>query len=148
MSKNQGGEAMKNATLVLVATLLTACASQDETEQPSTPDMMQAVRDFIEVRDLQEVNRLSTSANDNWDALNNQFVLYEGRRETHLIEFNRRCWELDDNTRIVADKRSDLSYIRARFDTLRGCRIHRIYALRDGEAAELESIGEAVGSRN
>jgi len=138
-----------NATaLLLVAALLTACASQDEAEEQSTQDMTQAVRDYIEVRDLQEVNRLMTSANDRWDALDNLFVLYEGRRETHLIEFSRRCWELDDNTRIVADERRDPSYIRPRFDTLRGCRIHRIYALRDDEVAELESIGEAVGSRN
>jgi len=139
---------MKAMALVWAAVLLTACAPQDEAEELSTQDMAQAVRDYIEVRGLQETDRISTSSRDHWTALEDRFLLYEGRRETHLIEFNRRCWELDDNTRIVADERRDTNFIRSRFDTIRGCRIHRIYALRDDEVAELESIGEAVGSRN
>lgn len=139
---------MKGITLVLVAALLAACATQDEAAEQSTQDMTQAVRDFIAVRDLQDVDKMSTSSNDSWDALDDRFLLYEGRRETHLVEFNRRCWELEDNSRIVADERWSGSYIRARFDTIRGCRIDRIYALAEHEAVELKSIGEAVGSRN
>jgi len=139
---------MKAMALVLAAALSTACASQDDAEERSTQDMTQAVRDYIEVRGLQEADKISTSSRDHWTELGDRFLLYEGRRETHLVEFNRRCWELSDNTHIVADERRDTSYIRARFDTIRGCRIHRVYALRDDEVAELESIGEAVGSRN
>jgi hypothetical protein len=144
----RGVGAMKAMVLVLAAALLTACASQNEAEEQSTQDMTQAVRDYIEVRGLQETDKISTSSRDRWTALEDRFLLYEGRRETHLVEFNRRCWELDDSTRIVADVRRDAHSIRARFDTIRGCRIHRIFALRDDEVAELESIGEAVGSRN
>ncbi len=139
---------MKHVALVLMAALLTACATQDEAAEKSTQDTTQAVRDYIEVRGLPEADKISTSSSDHWTALDDRFLLYEGRRETHLVEFNRRCWELDDNSRIVADVRRDANAIRSRFDTIRGCRIHRIYALRDDEVAELESIGEAVGSRN
>ena len=53
-----------------------------------------------------------------------------------------------DNTRITPDKRWDSNKIRARFDTIRGCRIGSVYALTEAELAELESIGEAPGSRN
>ena len=38
--------------------------------------------------------------------------------------------------------------MRAKFDTIRGCRIAAIYALDEAEAAELKNIGEAPGSRN
>ena len=67
---------------------------------------------------------------------------------TYLVEFARRCYELRDNTRIVPDQRWDASKIRARFDTIRGCRVAKIYALTEAEIAELENIGEAPGSRN
>ena len=139
---------MRGTTLVMVGALLTACAAQDEALQESTQDKTQAVRDFVAVRDLEEVDKMATSSNDSWTTLDERFLLYEGRRTTHLVEFNRRCFELEDNSRIVADKRWDSSNIRPRFDTIRGCRIHRIYALTEDEVAELESIGEAPGSRN
>ncbi len=139
---------MRGIMLVMVAALMTACAAQDETTEKSTQDKAQAVRDFIEIRGLEEVDRMSTSSSDSWTTLDEYFLLYEGRRETHLVEFSRRCFELEDNSRIVADKRWDASFIRSRFDTIRGCRIHRIYALTEDEAAELESIGETPGSRN
>ena len=48
----------------------------------------------------------------------------------------------------MVDRRNDANTLRARFDTIRGCRIHRIFALNEGEVAELENIGEAPGSRN
>jgi hypothetical protein len=60
----------------------------------------------------------------------------------------RRCHELKDNTRITPDKRWDTNIVRAKFDTIRGCRIAAIYALDEAEAAELKNIGEAPGSRN
>jgi hypothetical protein len=127
---------------------LSACATQERAEDESTQDVAQAVRDFIEVRELQEVGRLTASQGDHWEQLDLNFLLYKGRRETHLVEFNRRCWELDDDSRIVADERRSGSYVYARFDTIRGCRINRLFLLSEHEIAELENIGEAVGSRN
>jgi hypothetical protein len=139
---------MKVTALILAAILLAACATQEPGEKPSTQDTAQAIRDFIDVRELEEVPRLPTSKGDHFEPLDQNFLLYEGRRDTHLVEFVRRCWELDDNTRIVADVRRGGPFIYARFDTIRGCRIKSIYALTEHEIAELESIGEAVGSRN
>ncbi|MDH3612830.1 MAG: DUF6491 family protein [Gammaproteobacteria bacterium] len=138
---------MKFAPLMIAATLLAACAAQDEKDQ-STQDAVQAVRDFIEVRDLEELDKMPSASSDGWEAIDNQFLIYRGRRDAYLVEFTRRCFELDDNTRIVADRRWDANVIRARFDTIRGCRIHKIYALTEAETVELENIGEAPGSRN
>ena len=139
---------MRLVALLIVSAALAACASQDDKAELSTQDTAQAVRDFIDVRELEELNKLDSSSGDKWTSIKDEFLIYEGRRETYLVEFYRRCYELSDNTRIVADKRWELNTIRARSDTIRGCRIEKIYALTEAEAAELENIGEAPGSRN
>ena len=128
---------------LLAAALLGACAAQDE--RPSTQDVDQAVRDYIEVRDLEDLDTLRSGANDHWQRLSDHFILYTGRRDTYLVEFSRRCLELRDHTRITADERWDSNVVRARFDTIRGCRIAHIYALNEGEVRELENIGDAPG---
>lgn len=138
---------MKTITLAFATLLLTACAGQDE-KPPSTQDITQAVRDFIDVRGLEQLDTLRTGSNDGWRELGDQFVIYSARRDEYLLEFARRCPELFDNSRITPDRRWDINTLRARFDTIRGCRIATIYALDEAEAAELKNIGEAPGTRN
>jgi len=139
---------LKKAAAMAAAFFLAACASQEEQAEESTQDVTQAVRDFIELRELEELDRLKSGTNDGWQQLNDRFIIYNGRRETYLVEFSRRCYELNDDTRITPDKRWDSNTVRARFDTIRGCLIARIYGLDEAEVAELENIGEAPGSRN
>jgi len=139
---------LKKAAAMAAAFFLAACASQEEQAEESTQDMNQAVRDFIELRELEELDRLKSGTNDGWQQLDDRFIIYNGRRETYLVEFIRRCYELNDDTRITPDKRWDSNTVRARFDTIRGCLIARIYGLDEAEVAELENIGEAPGSRN
>jgi len=139
---------MKRITLILLIAGLAACATQDEQAEQSTQDTAQAVRDFIEVRGLEELPKLRSSGQDRWTSIEDEFLIYEGRREVYLVQFYRRCYELSDNTRIVPDKRWDGNFVHARSDTIRGCRIEKIYALTEAEAAELEQIGETPGSRN
>ena len=137
---------LKLVPALLVATGLVACASQED--KKSTQDITQAVQDFIEVRELRSLDSLRSGSTDGWDVVNDKFLVYKGRRDEYLVEFMRDCYELHDNTRIVPDKRWDKNTIRAGFDTIRGCRIAKIYALNEAEAAELKNIGEAPGSRN
>ena len=134
-----------HAAAALAALLAAGCATQPS---PEAEAQTQAVRDFIAVRNLPETNRIRTADRDGWTEINISYVLYETRRETYLFAFARPCYELRDNTRIVPDVRSEPSLIRARFDTLRGCRIDTIYALTEAEAAELREIGETPGERN
>ena len=136
------------AAALAAAFCLAACASQDEQAEQSTQDVNQAVRDFIELRELEELDALKSGSNDGWQQLDDRFIIYNGRREVYLVEFSRRCHELNDNTRIIPDKRWDSNTVRARFDTIRGCRIAKIYELGEAEVAELKNIGEAPGSRN
>jgi hypothetical protein len=100
------------------------------------------------VRELEELDAMKSGTNDSWRAIGDMFVIYSGRRDEYLVEFARRCYELRDNSRITPDKRWDSNQVRAKFDTIRGCRIAHIYALDEAEVAELENIGEAPGSRN
>ncbi|NIL93992.1 MAG: hypothetical protein GTO71_06015 [Woeseiaceae bacterium] len=139
---------MRTLFTTIAVVLLAGCAAQDEQEDASSQDIDQAVRDFIELRELESLDALVSGSNDGWREISDYFILYEGRRDTYLVEFVRRCFELRDNTRITPDERWDKNRIRARFDTIRGCRIAAIYALDETEAAEVENIGEAPGSRN
>jgi hypothetical protein len=123
---------------------LCACAAQDPVV---TQDPKQAVLDLIEVQELVETDQIKTSNKDHWDQIDQNFLLYEANKKVYLIEFARRCYELDEYP-VVADIRKGGNAMHAGFDTLRGCRIARIFALTEGEAAELKAIGESPGSRN
>jgi hypothetical protein len=134
-----------NRTLALfVLALLSACAAQD---RAVTQDTKQAVIDFIEVRELAETDKIRISSRDKWDKIDQNFLLYEAKKEVFLIEFARRCHELDEYP-VIPDERKTGSSMHAGFDTLRGCRIAKIFPLSEGEIAELKAIGESPGSRN
>jgi len=139
---------MRTAALIIAAFLLTACAGQDTEKQQAIDEAVQAVQDFIAVRGLEEVEKMSTSSRDSWESIENHYLVYKGRRDSYLVEFSRHCYELDDDSRIIPDERSQMGTIRARFETIRGCRIHKLYALTAEEAEELRNIGEAPGERN
>jgi len=139
---------LKLAPALIVAAGLVACASQEDKPQNSTQDVSQAVTDFIEVRELESRDYMRSGSTDSWHAIGGEFLVYKGRRDEYLVEFVRRCHELNDNTHITPDKRWDTNIVRAGFDTIRGCRIVNIYALNEAEAVELKNIGEAPGSRN
>ena len=133
---------MKVTALILAAALLVGCATQEPEEELSTQDRAQAIRDYIEVRGLEEVRRLSASNTDTMVPLTKQFVIYTGSLETHLMEVERRCW------RIGPDDRRSARYIHAGFDTFRGCRVKHLYKVTAEDIAELESIQAGVGSYN
>ena len=132
-------------TICLISiALLAGCASSGDT---TTKDTEQAVRDFIKVRQLEPVRNVRTANDDQWQDIDQNFVLYLKRREAYLFEFTRRCYELYEHP-VVADVRKSGNLIYARSDTLRGCRIEKIYPLTEAEVAELRDIGESPGSRN
>jgi hypothetical protein len=124
--------------------ILAGCASSGETV---TQDTEQAVRDFIAVRELATTERIRTANDDQWQDIDENFILYLTRHEAYLVEFAWRCRELHQYP-VVPDMRDSSNTIRAKFDTLRGCRIAKIYSLTETEVTELRDIGESPGSRN
>lgn len=132
---------VRNALLLVAALAVMGCA----TARPEIDK--EAVDDFVSVRGLEELDKIRTDQSAGFYELSEYDVIYQARREEYLFRFARRCWELNER-RVTPDERRDGNTIRARFDTLRGCRIDKIYALTETEAEELRQLGEAPGSRN
>jgi hypothetical protein len=132
---------MRIVLLFAATWILVACA----TARPQVDK--EAVEDFVSVRALEEVDRIRSDSSDSYYELNAYYVIYQTRKGDYLFEFSRRCWELDER-RVTPDKRWEGNTIRARFDTLRGCRIDKIFGLTEADAEELKELGEAPGSRN
>ncbi len=135
---------MNRLIFAAAAMLVSGCATQ---ERAVTQDEEQAIRDYILVRGLEEVDRMRSSNSDSWDELDEYFIIYDTRRNAYLVEFNRACYELNEN-RVTPDLRREAKTIRARSDTIRGCLVDKIFALTEADVAELKSLGETPGSRN
>ena len=131
---------MRTVSLVGLLALVAACAAT-----PEIPADTQAVRDYIEVGELEEVDRVRTRGSDKWMPLTNYFALYTGRDGHFLLEFNRVCREMFDYTSITADRRYDHNVMRRGIDTLRGCRIDRMYPVTDAQAEEIRVLAENAG---
>ena len=79
--------------------------------------------------------------------INDYYVTVPTRRGDYLIEFARDCRELRrrDFTPEMVDRRDNRNILRARFDTIRGCRIGTIYEITDEQRKELRALGDAPG---
>jgi len=127
--------------LVTVALVLGACATgYDERE-------IEAVRDYIAAAQLEELDSIRYFQQLSYRVVNDQFVTVPTRTGDYLVEFARICRELRE-LRFrpdMVDVRDDNRTLRARFDTIRGCRIEKIYAITEAQRDEIEEIGDAPG---
>jgi len=134
---------MRLTCLVSVLTLMAGCSST-----PQVAVDTQTVRDYVEVGELEDVKHIRVYSHDSWSYLTEYFVLYEARTSDYLVEFRRRCPELRDNAVIVGDHRYDHNRLRVNEDTLRGCRIGKIYPLTEAQVIELRNLGKGPGEGN
>ena len=131
---------MKRIIAIFVLTvLLSGCATSPD------PGITDAVTDYVQVAELKPQNQVRTYGDYSYRVISQRYIIVATRRETFLAEFVRDCRELDD-FRVTPDYRHDANLLRARFDTIRGCRIGKIYAVDEGQAQELENLGEAPGN--
>ncbi len=132
------------AALAAVAAFCVACAGT-----PEIPPDTEAIRDYVEVGELQQVDELRTTlGRDDWTPLTRRFVIYTGLNGRFLLEFAYPCREMFDNTTITPDLRYDRHYMRRGVDTLRGCRIDKIYPLTEAQALEIEALAKSAGDGN
>ena len=134
---------MKTIYLVASLALLAACAGT-----PEIPSDVQAVRDYVDVGALEQTDRIRTHGSDEWSPLTDHYAIYKSRDGGYLLEFNRICRELTDNTRITPDRRYDHNVMRRGIDTLRGCRIDKMYPLSEAQAQEIGALVQATDSGN
>jgi len=134
---------MKTISLLASLALVAACAGT-----PETPPDTEAVRDYVEVGELEQVDQVRTHGNDGWRPVTRHFALYDGRDGQFLLEFTRVCHEMYDNTSITPDRRYDHNVMRRRIDTLRGCRIDKMYPLTEAQVLEIEALVKSARSGN
>jgi len=134
---------MKSRFRVLPFLFLSACA----TPQPATDRL--AVEDFIAVRGLERVDIIRTSnslARDKMRYVNDYHMRYQSGQRHYLIAFIFRC--PNQYGTVATDVRGASNFLRARSDSIRGCRIARIYRMTKDESAQITKLGEPPGSRN
>jgi hypothetical protein len=129
---------MYRTLTALMGVLLAACASQTE------PTVSDAVEDFIVVSELEESDIVKTRGQYSYKYLSERYVILKTRRENYLVRFNRRCRELNEPA-VTPDIRFDSNALRAGFDTIRGCRIEKMFAIDEAQAEELTYLGKAPG---
>ena len=137
---------VRNRVIVVAATAMCACASEPTEPVPVVLDQDQVVRDFIEVRSLEEVDRMRGTERKSWEKVTPSYILYKPRRGEFLVEFDRPCYEIWNSTFISADETFRHNVLRARFDRIRGCRIGRIFALTEDDLRELKQLGVGAGT--
>lgn len=120
---------------VLLAALLPGCAAQPEQDNDDP------IADFIVVSELEPQDVVRFRQQFNFETLTEEYVILRARDDYYLVEFARRCRELNRNE-ITPDLRYDRNVLRAGIDTIRGCRIEKIFAIDKGQAEELEYFGE------
>jgi hypothetical protein len=134
---------MKTVVVLSSLALVAACAGTRE-----IPADTEAVRDYVEVGELEQVDQVRTHGSDAWRPLTRHFVLYTGRDRHFLLEFTRACHEMYDHTSVTPDWRYDHNMMRRGIDTLRGCRIDRMYPLTEAQVLEIEALVKTAGSGN
>ena len=107
----------------------------------------EAVRDYIAAAELAEADqiRFPSLQQPSHRPINEEFALLESRGDHFLLEFRRRCFALYDSNLIAPDVRRESNTIRARFDTIRGRYIDKIYRIDEAQALELGQLGDAPG---
>ncbi len=131
---------------VVISLALTACSAPVEKLSPGKET--EAVRDFVVVSELQEVDRIRRYEQIKYLYVNDFFIVFPTRRLDYLIEFRGRCTELRRRqwTSDMIDIRNSGRIIYAGFDTLRGCVIDKIWELPEAQLEELRVLGDAPGN--
>lgn len=129
------------AKLAVVTTLVAGCAATTPGEHSKAMTVNTAIEDFIAVEALAQTDVIRSMQELNYEVITDSYVIVSDRRASYLAKFRRRCVELYDS-QVTPDIRRERHVLRAKTDSLRGCRIDSIYDVSDGQADELKSIGE------
>lgn len=129
---------MKRLPFFAAIIFLSACATSSDTR------ITDAVADFIRAAELTPQDLIRTRQGYTYTIVSERYVVLKNYKDYYLVEFVRDCRELKES-RVQPDFRYEANVLRARFDTLRGCRIAKLYAIDEGQAEELKSLGDAPG---
>ncbi len=130
--------------LLIVPALLIIAACSSTTQRPQE---IEAVRDYVVAAELEEVTEIRLREQMRYTYVNDRYVTIPTRRGDYLVEFLHDCWALrrNDFTPEMVDVRDNQNVLRARFDTIRGCRIAKMYEITAAQRTELTALGDAPG---
>lgn len=131
---------VRHRVIVIAAFAMGACASEPTEPVPVFLDKEQAVRDFIEVRGLKEVDRMRGTERRSFAKFTPSYIIFKPTRGEFLVEFDRPCTEIWNNVYLSADDTLLHSTLRAKYDRIRGCRIARIFALTESDLLDLKQL--------
>ena len=134
---------MKPSYIFPVMALLCGCATSSDSHI-----ITDAVADFIQVAELTPEEAIRMRRGYNYSVVSERYVILKTYRDYYLVEFVRDCREINDQLRVPPDYRYDANTLRARFDTIRGCRIAKLYPIEEGQAEELKTLGDAPGDQS
>ncbi len=129
---------MKYGSILLVVALLAGCTTGEVRPEVA------AVRDLIALEQPPQVDQIRLLNQLYYQYVNDHYVSVTQGSRLYLVEFSTRCRALrrSDYTPSMVDTRRDANYINAKWDTIRGCPIGRIYALSAAQLAEIREINE------
>lgn len=130
---------MKPLFAVILFGLLSGCAAQP------TSEVDEAIADFVALSGLEEMDTIRTQDRYGTSELTKRYAILRTRKDVYLVEF-QRCPPEFDNDDVTPDIRYDRNVLRARFDTIRGCRIKQIFAIDEAGAEELKMLAETRGA--
>ncbi len=134
------------AVLTLLALILMfGCATQEDPRRPpggAGRASAENLREYLDKVQPEPAYSIRYREPLRWKALNNYFATVETLDGPHLVELSWECKDLTSNQIYgdMADRRRTRGLLRARVDTLRGCRIESFYKLPEVKAVE---IGDA-----
>lgn len=124
--------------LVAVALLLAGCATTLE------PNEVRAVRDFVALADLEQVDHIRLYRQPVFTYVNDYFITASVGDRHYLVEFGGRCRALRARGLSVStiDHRKDLSYLKVP-DTIRGCTTENFYQATVEQLIEIKEVSKS-----
>ena len=136
---------MRLLITIIALLTLTGCSHSGTREQHGKET--EAVKDFIVAAELPEVAKIHLDDEIRYFYVNDDFVVLPTRKDYYLVEFRGTCYQLRSRhwTSDMIDIRVTKRLLYAKFDTIRGCVVGRIYELSEPQLEELRYLGDAPG---
>ncbi len=138
---------MKLSIVIFLALAMIGCAASRSKSTIGPGKENEAVLDFIFTGELVETDRIRLSEPIKYLYVNDWWVVVPTRRSDYLVGFRGRCDELRRRkwTSDMIDIRVSARVLHSDYDTIRGCKVGRIYELTEAQLEELRVLGDAPG---
>ena len=106
--------------------------------------------DYIVAAELEEVDRIKLSGQMNLYYVNEWAVVVPTGRRDYLVIFKGRCSKLRERqwSADMVDIRVSARVLHADYDTIRGCKMGKIYQVTAAQLKDLSELADAPGNES